>query len=311
MSPVNPCYCQVPVSFGSENLTTTDIKRPMDAALRARLHLSEKSRVKLRLFRATMDCVDMCSRVLFGKAFFSLRETENLIRRFEGLDGNQLVHEVLRHNGGTTIVPHGLENIPASGPVIIAATHPTGMFDFLAHAGAILHKRPDLKVVANQETERFLGPESIIPVQIDKQNRALSAGTIHAAMKAHVENGGALLIFGSGRVPGRKGCKLVEPEWRSGASRISKSCQVPIIPAALNATNSGYYYRIRTLAQYASGGDDNVGAMVASLRYASELLEKLGGRFEVFYDEPQAPGTAPHLLKARAERLVPGLYASA
>ena len=126
-------------------------------------------------------------------------------------------------------------------------------------------------------------------------------------MKNHLENGGALLIFGSGRVPGRKDGRLVEPEWCNGTSRISQHCQAPIVPAALNAMNSRYYYRIRALAQFLSR-DDNVGAMVASLRYASELLEKLGGRFEVFYGAPLQPGTAPHLLKSSAERLVPNLY---
>ena len=290
-------------------MNSTGVKRPMDAALRARLHLSEQSKIKLQLFRAAMDTVDAVSRTAFGKPFFSLRETEKLIAQLDGLNGRELVGAILRRNGGTTIVSQGLEHVPAKGPVIVASTHPTGMFDFLAHAGALLKLRPDLKVVANQEVERFLGGDSIIPVRIDKQNRALRANSTFSAMKSHLENGGALLIFGSGRVPGQTGGRLVEPEWRGGTSRISQHCQAPIVPAALNAANSRYYYRIRALAQFLSR-DDNIGAMVASLRYASELLEKLGGRFEVFYGAPMQPGTAPHLLKSSAERLVPGLYAN-
>ncbi len=282
--------------------------RPLDPVLRARLHLAEGARVRLGAIRTALATTDGISRLLTGKPFFALREAEDLLRQTDGVKGAELVREILRWQGGTQIEAQGLAHIPDSGAVVIAATHPTGMFDFIAHAGALLSLRPDLKVVANQEVELFLGPDILVPVRIDKANRAISAKEVHKGMQRHLGQGGALLIFGSGRVPDRRGGLLVEPEWRRGASRISADCDAPIVPAALAAHNSDYYYRLRRVAQTLRRGDENFGAMIGSLRYMAEFLEKLGGRYEVHYGTRMWPGTSPAVLKERAEGLVPGLY---
>lgn len=294
-----------------DKMTKTGKQRPLDAALLERLHLPADAHKRLRLLRGTIATSDAISRTVFGKPFFALREIEALLDRLGGMSGPTLVETLLQQNGGSRIVSHGLEHVPVRGPALIAATHPTGMFDFISHAGALAPHRPDLKVVANRETERFLGPEMMIAVDIDNQNRATSARATHIAMKEHLEQGGALLIFGSGRVSNRKSGQLVEPDWRNGTSHLSKTCDTPVIPAALNARNSSYYYRLRWLAQVLSGGDDNVGAMVGSLRYPAELLDQLGGEYEVYYGAPLAPGTEAGVLKSHAEALVPGLYRTA
>jgi len=288
----------------------TGKERPLDAALRERLHFSADAHMRLRLVRGGISTIDATSRTLFGKPFFALREIEKLLEQIDGVTGLQLVKKLLSQSGGTRIRAFGIKNVPETGPALIAGTHPTGIFDFLSHAGALVELRPDLKVVANRETERFLGSEMMIPVDIDKRNRATSARATHQAMKEHLQQGGALLIFGSGRVSNRRSGRLFEPDWRNGTSHLSKICELPVIPAALNAVNSRYYYRLRGAAQFLSGGDDNVGAMVGSLRYAAELLDQLGGYYEVHYGAPMAPGTAAGVLKSRAEGLVPGLYAA-
>ena len=291
-------------------MTDTCKERPLDAALRARLHLAAGSQMRLRLLRSGLSAVDATSRLVIGKPFFALREIEKLLEQIDGITGLQLVEDLLKQSGGTRIRARGIENVPTSGPALIAATHPTGMFDFISHAGALAKQRPDLKVVANREAERFLGTGMMIPVDVDRRNRATSARATHLAMKEHLKQGGALLIFGSGRVSNRQSGHLVEPIWRNGTSHLSRTCNIPIIPAALNAKNSSYYYRLRGAAQFLSGGDDNVGAMVGSLRYPAELLDQLGGEYDVHYGEPLAPGTRAEVLKSHAEGLVPGLYAT-
>lgn len=283
--------------------------RPLDAVLRARLHLPDGARVRLNAVRGALAAVDGIARTLSGCPLFALRETEDLMRRLDGLTGAAVPRRILDLNGGTEIVAHGLEHVPRSGAVVVASTHPTGILDFIAHAGALLDRRPDLKVVANQEVEVILGPDLIVPVRIDKVNRAQSGPQVFEDMRQHLDRGGALLIFGSGRVPRQIAGRLVEPAWRTGASRVSQACQVPIVPAAINARNSARYHALRRLGQALGGGDDNFGAMIGSLRYPAELLEKLGGRIEVHYGAPLDPGTAPDRLKRAAEGLVPGLYA--
>ncbi len=284
------------------------VRRPLDDALTERLHLSGDTPLALSLVRAGIHICDSVSRLLLGQPFFALRESEALLGALAGLQGRDVVKALLDMAGGTDITAHGLAHVPPNGAVVIAATHPTGFFDFVAHAGALLGKRPDLKVVANQETERFLGPEIIVPVRIDKQNRAMSGRQTRRGMQRHLAGGGALLIFGSGRVPDRRNGRLVEPDWKNGVTRISEHARAPIIPAALDACNSAAYYRTRAIARFVSRGNDHFGAMIGSLRYSAEMQMRLGGHYHVHYGAPLAPGCAPRTIKTIAEGLVAGLY---
>ncbi len=280
----------------------------MDSLLRARLRIEQGADLRLKALRVAMQAVDAVSRTFSGQPFFALRETEQVLIELDGRTGPALVEALLGMRGGTQITAHGLDNVPVNGPVVIGATHPIGTFDFIAHAGALLDHRPDLKVVANREAERFLGPEQIIAVDLDRKDNVLTARKTRAGMEAHLDDKGALLVFGSGRVPGMTKGRLVEPPWRSGITRMSAACNAPIVPAATDMRNSRHYYRTRWLAKTLSGGNDDFGRTVASLRYVSELLAKLGGSYDVYYGPQQPAGTAPETLQALAEGLVPGLY---
>ncbi|MFD1194390.1 hypothetical protein ACFQ3C_06890 [Seohaeicola saemankumensis] len=281
----------------------------MDALLRARLRIAEGADLRLKALRLGMQGVDrICQRVM-GQAFFALRETEQVLIELGDRTGHDLVRALLEMKGGTTITAHGLDNIPTEGAVVIGATHPIGTFDFIAHAGALLDHRPDLKVVANREAERFLGPERIIAVDFDRRDKVVSARQTSAGMLAHLHDGGALLVFGSGRVPDMKDGLLCEPPWRSGITRTSAAAKAPIVPASANMCNSVHYYKTRKFARVISGGNDDFARTVASLRYVSELLAKLGGSYDVYYGPVQPAGTSAEALKKLAEGLVPGLYA--
>ncbi len=255
-----------------------------------------------------MEGIDWVNRATTGQAFFALKETEEILLELGERTGPELVRAVLEMNQGTTIRAHGLENIPTQGAVVIASTHPIGTFDFLAHAGALQDHRADLKVVAGREAERFLGRDLIVPVDLDQKDRVLTARQTRAGMLQHLKGDGALLVFGSGRVPYLKDGRLVEPPWRSGVTRASAETGAPIVPASANMRNSRHYYRTRRLAAVLSGGNDEFGRQVASLRYVSELIAKLGGSYDVHYGPVQPAGTAPDILKKLSEGLVPGLY---
>ena len=281
---------------------------PLDELLRARLRIPVGSDFKLAALRRTMLSFDAICRLTTGQAFFALRETEQILIKLGDRTGPDLVRAVLEMNGGTTIRAHGLENVPRKGRVIIGSTHPVGTFDFLAHAGALLDHRPDLKVVAGREAERFLGRDLIVPVDLDRKDKVLTARQTLEGMLAHLQADGALLIFGSGRVPGMKDGLLVEAPWRTGTTRMSAESGAPIVPASADMRNSRHYYRTRRAATFLSGGNDDVGRRVASLRYVSELIAKLGGTYDVHYGSLQPAGTAPEVLKELSEGLVPGLY---
>lgn len=283
-------------------------ENPLDALLRARLRIPTGADRRLKALRHTMGAVDAMIRALTGQPFFALRETEEVLIHLGGRTGPALVEALLAMNGGTHLIAEGLAHVPREGPVIIASTHPIGTFDFIAHAGALRDHRSDLKVVANRETERFLGPDLTIAVDLDRRDKVLTARQTFTGMKRHLDAGGALIVFGSGRVAGERAGLLREPPWKPGITRISSACDAPIVPASPDMRNSRHYYRTRHLARLLSGGNDDFGRTVASLRYVSELLAKLGGSYRLHYGPPHPAGTPPARLQALAEELVPGLY---
>ncbi len=281
---------------------------PMDDLLRARLRKPEGAEFQLALLKTFMRSIDFTSRNLFGQAFFALREAENLLEKIDGRTGRDLVDTILSMNGGTRVTAQGLEHVPSKGRVIIGSTHPIGTFDFIVHAAALFQHRPDLKVVANREAERFLGRDRIIAVDIDSNDKVLTARQTLVGMQSQLESDGALLVFGSGRVAGRQNGFLHEPLWRTGVTRMSQATNAPIVPASANMRNSEQYYKTRNFAKWISRGNDDFGRLVASLRYVSEFLLKLGGEYTVHYDAPVSPGTSPEVLQNLSEALVPGLY---
>ena len=291
-------------------MTKFDDQMPMNPVLRARVGLPEQARFRLKAVRGGLRMLDTLSRAISGRPFFGLRESERLMTRVDGLTGIALVDALLKSKGGTTICTQGLHNVPVTGPVIIGATHPTGMFDYVAHAGALRRIRTDLKVVATAEAGHFLDPETLVSVEIGNDHSAASSRATFMAMKDHLDQGGALLVFGSRRVSQDSGGHLVEADWRTGATRLSDMCGAPVVPAALNARNTQYYYKMRAIAQALSGGNEQVGAMFGSVRHIAEFMDKLGGRYDVAYGAQMAPGTAPAVLQSRAEGLFPGLYAA-
>lgn len=281
---------------------------PLDELLRVRLRLSKDARVQVIALRKLMQSVDGVSRVLAGGPFFAVRETVEILNELGDRKGPDLINALLAMGGGTEVTPYGLENIPQSGAIVIGSTHPVGTFDFITHAAALMEHRPDLKVVANREAERFLGADRIIAVDFDRSDKVLTARQTREGMQAHLDGGGALLVFGSGKVPDQNNGLLVEPPWRGGVTRMSAAANAPVIPASPDLRNTRYYYGVRKWARILSFNNAYIGREVASLRYVSELLAKFGGSYEVHYGAPQAPGTPPEVLKELAESLVPGLY---
>lgn len=289
-------------------MTSPPTENPIDSLLRARLGIERGADKRLAALRGAMRGVDGVLRGLTGRAFFSAREAEQILTALEGRTGPEMIDTLMAMRGGTVVRAPGLEHIPQSGAVIVGATHPSGAFDFLAHARALMEKRPDLKVVANREAERFLGADRIIAVDLGQNKKVSNPHTTLSGMEAHVKSGGALLVFGSGKVAGMTRGQLFEPDWRMGITRISADTGTPIVPGALNVKNSIHYYRTRRAFGVLSGGNDDFGRVVASLRYVTEVVGKLGGQYDVAYGAAKAPGTDAPVLQRAAEALVPGLY---
>ncbi|MDT0682881.1 lysophospholipid acyltransferase family protein [Roseicyclus sp. F158] len=139
----------------------------------------------------------------------------------------------------------GLDRIPASGPALVVANHPTGIADGVILWHALRAKRPDLFVYANSDILRVMPQMEtmICPVEWreDKRTHAKTRETMAYTRKA-IKDGRIGVIFPSGRLAKRRGLSLHERPWMASAAMIARKFDLDVIPINIRARNSVLFY---------------------------------------------------------------------
>ncbi len=141
--------------------------------------------------------------------------------------------------------------IPAEGPLIVAANHPTGAVDGMVLAAAVRQVRPDVRLLANHVLARI--PELhdtcffVDPFGGPAAPSRSRAGLREALL--WLRNGGALVIFPAGEVTWRftrrsvdRGRRLVEPRWDPAMGRLAAAAGARVLPVFLDGGNSRLFY---------------------------------------------------------------------
>jgi putative hemolysin len=145
----------------------------------------------------------------------------------------------------------GLHNVPASGPALIVANHPTGIADGLVLWRLLARRRPDAFFFANADVLRVMPQlETVIaPVEwrAEKKTRARTRATLAYARTALLDAQRLGVIFPSGRLAKRRGLRLHERPWMTSAATLARKFDLDVIPVHLSARNSALYYAFDAL----------------------------------------------------------------
>jgi putative hemolysin len=139
----------------------------------------------------------------------------------------------------------GLEHIPAEGPALVVANHPTGIADGVVLWHLLARRRPDLYFYANRDIVRIL-PQmatTIAPVEwrVAHRTHTKTRETMEFT-RAALSSGRLGVIFPSGRLAQRIGLSLHERPWMSSAAMIAKKYDLPVVPLHIRARNSALFY---------------------------------------------------------------------
>lgn len=170
----------------------------------------------------------------------------NLIRQFEksgAPHGAPFWPKAIRHMGIRIETPaEEIARIPATGPLVVVANHPSGLVDGMVMAEMINRVRSDFKILTRSlltgipEVEEFM-----IPVPFPHEDNARELGLkMREDTMAHLKAGGAIILFPAGKVamsPGWWG-KAVEGEWNVFTHKIVKSSGATILPIFFPGQNS-------------------------------------------------------------------------
>ncbi|MGB3409080.1 MAG: 1-acyl-sn-glycerol-3-phosphate acyltransferase [Jannaschia sp.] len=143
------------------------------------------------------------------------------------------------------VTASGLDNIPADGPALIVANHPTGIADGIILNDLVLRRRSDAFYYANSDILRILPQfgDMIVPVEWRTEKRTVTKTreTMKQTREA-LEAGRLGVIFPSGRLAKRRGLRLHERPWMASAAMIARKFDLPVIPVHIRSRNSAMFY---------------------------------------------------------------------
>ncbi|MFV0293945.1 MAG: lysophospholipid acyltransferase family protein [Paracoccus sp. (in: a-proteobacteria)] len=179
----------------------------------------------------------------------------------------------------------GLEHIPADGPALIVANHPTGIADGNVLYSLIGRVRPDLFIYTNQDILRVLPQldDMIVPVEwrTEKRTHAKTRATMEQT-RAWLADGRIGLIFPSGRLAKRRGLSLYERPWMASAAMIARKMKVPVVPIRIRARNSVLFYLF-----------DAIHPTLRDVMLFHEVLNKAGQQYQITIGSPITPDMIP------------------
>ena len=186
-----------------------------------------------------------------------------LVKVYDDRPTNSTPAEFLQHtlNGlGVRLKIHNsvhLEEIPATGPLVVVANHPLGGLEGVAVASVLFRFRPDLKVLTNQLLTRI--PElsdTFIGVDVLSSNAANGNVSGIKQVHRHLKQAGAILIFPAGMVSvlDLKHRSIRDRRWNRLVGQLVRRYEAVSLPVHVGGKNSMYFYaagvihpRLRTL----------------------------------------------------------------
>lgn len=179
----------------------------------------------------------------------------------------------------------GLGHIPAHGPALVVANHPTGIADGIILHAALASTRPDTYFFANHDILRVLPQMSdrIAPVEWrkDRRSHAKTRATM-AFVRNAVADGRLGVIFPSGRLAKRHGMRLHERPWMASAAMLARKFDLPVVPIHIRARNSALFYLF-----------DALHPSLRDITLFHETLNKARQPFELRVGEPISPTALP------------------
>src|SRR5581483_4801835 len=157
-----------------------------------------------------------------------------------GLEGAEFLERSLGLLGiRPRILSGGIEDIPASGPVVVVANHPYGGPEALLLAHMLLKIRPDVRLMANYLLRQIAEIRDYL-IDVDPFGGETSARRNAAPLRRCLRSGGMLLTFPAGAVAHlqwRSG-RIADPPWDSSIARLVQLSRAGVVPVYIHGRNS-------------------------------------------------------------------------
>ncbi len=173
-------------------------------------------------------------------------EINNFLEKNEKLGAYEFIEAVLDYfNFSYKVSSNQIENIPASGRVIIIANHPLGALDALSLVHMVKKVRSDIKIVANDVLTQIAQLKPIL-LGVDAFGYSTSKSMIEDIYEA-LDKEEVVIIFPSGEVSRARATGIKDIKWNKGFLKFALKKNVPILPIFIKAKNSTLFYTISSI----------------------------------------------------------------
>ena len=171
-------------------------------------------------------------------------------QRPSNADTEEFLNFALDYLGIQLHTPDGenrLQQIPASGPLLIVANHPLGGLEGIAITKLLMTIRPDIKVLTNELLTRipefqsvFVGVNVLSGSAIRENIRGIREVTRHLC------DGGALLMFPAGKVSAInvRNRRIEDRPWNRLAGKLLQRSGATCVPIHVGGQNSRLFYSL-------------------------------------------------------------------
>ncbi len=172
-----------------------------------------------------------------------------------------------------------LSRIPKSGPFIVVSNHPFGGLDDLILLRIFSGIRPDFKIFTNPILKKFGGLEEfLLPgTAFSSIGRHKSTPEQQDDVASHLQQGGCLGIFPSGKVSGYdlNSNNITDKQWGNTVLRFIRNSNVPVVPVYFKGTNSLFFQLLGLIHP-----------SLAAFKLPSELWNKKQSSIEIRIGKP-------------------------
>jgi hypothetical protein len=180
------------------------------------------------------------------RMLFHEREINRFLEEHQGVRGLDFIEKVLEYFDLDYLVSNrDLENIPATGRVVIVANHPLGALDALSLIQMISRVRTDINVVAN-DLLSSLEPLGDLLLPVDNMGGGSSRKGIKQVYAA-LERDELVVIFPAGEVSRLRPNGVRDVRWKSGFLQFVRRTGSPLLPVFIDAKNSPLFYAVSML----------------------------------------------------------------
>lgn len=179
----------------------------------------------------------------------------------------------------------GVENIPASGGVILASNHPLGGLDAMALLTVVEKRRSDVRFIVNDILMHLV---NMRPVWLGVNKHGKNSAESLKEMDRAYGSGQVICVFPAGLVSRRQRGVVKDLEWKKSFISKARQYNIPIIPIHISGRNSDFFYR---LANFRKGL--GIKANIEMLYLIDEMYRQRKHKVHIRIGEP-IPASAFH-----------------